>query len=54
MSINGIIRRIEDMFFNRVSWLKTVYFNFHYLPFKQAVKLPIYLHRPHFHREWGG
>jgi len=54
MSINSIIRIIENMLFNRVSWLKTVYFNFHYLPFEQAVKLPIYLHKAKFQREWGG
>lgn len=26
----------------------TVYFNFHYLPFKQAIKLPIVFYKPHF------
>ncbi len=26
---------------------QTIYFNFHYLPFKQAVKLPILLYKPH-------
>lgn len=28
-------------------WGHIVYFNFHYLPFKQAVKLPILLYKPH-------
>jgi acetyltransferase-like isoleucine patch superfamily enzyme len=32
--------------FCKVSWLKTIYFNLHYLPFKQAIKLPIYLYKP--------
>jgi len=27
----------------KVSWITTLYFNFHYLPFKQAIKLPILL-----------
>ncbi|MCM1218756.1 MAG: hypothetical protein NC548_30085 [Lachnospiraceae bacterium] len=27
---------------------KTIYFNFHYLPFHQAIKLPILLYKPHF------
>ena len=31
-----------------VRWASSVYFNFHYLPFKQAVKLPIHLRKPHF------
>lgn len=30
------------------SLIKTVYFNFHYLPFSQAIKLPIILYKPHF------
>lgn len=28
--------------------LPTIYFNFHYLPFRQAIKLPILLYRPKF------
>ena len=28
------------------SILQSVYFNFHYLPFRQAVKLPILLYKP--------
>ena len=27
--------------------VKTIYFNFHYLPFMQAIKLPILLYKPH-------
>src|SRR5574344_485775 len=39
--------------FFRDSWLlwnlpKTFWFNFHYLPIKQAIKLPIWLRKPHF------
>lgn len=30
--------------------LPTIYFNFHYLPFKQAIKLPILLFKPKFIR----
>lgn len=30
------------------SLLQTLYFNFHYLPFKQAMKIPILLYKPHF------
>lgn len=48
------IRLLEDLLFNRVSLFRTIWFNFHYLPISQAVKLPIYLHRPHFMRDWGG
>lgn len=28
--------------------IPTVYFNFHYLPFRQALRLPIVLYKPHF------
>lgn len=30
------------------SLFKTIYFNFHFLPFKQAVLLPIWLYKPRF------
>jgi acetyltransferase-like isoleucine patch superfamily enzyme len=30
--------------------LQSIYFNFHYLPFKQACMLPILLYKPHFIR----
>lgn len=30
--------------------IHSIYFNFKYLPFKQAIKLPILLYRPHFLR----
>lgn len=32
---------------------QTIYFNFHYLPFKQAIKLPIILYKPKFRRSKG-
>jgi acetyltransferase-like isoleucine patch superfamily enzyme len=28
-----------------VSWLKTIYFNFKYLPLKQGIKLPVFLYK---------
>ena len=34
----NVFRKIADA-------MQSVYFNFHYLPFKQAIKLPIILHR---------
>ena len=30
----------------KINWLFTLYFNFHYLPLKQAIKLPIFLYKP--------
>ncbi|MCE8949399.1 acyltransferase [Bacteroides thetaiotaomicron] len=30
------------------AFIPTVYFNFRYLPFKQALKLPIWIYKPHF------
>lgn len=30
----------------KISWFYTLYFNFHYLPFKQAIKIPIFLYKP--------
>lgn len=54
MRPSKLLTRIENLFFNKVSIISTLYFNFHYLPFKQAMKIPIYLHKPHFMRDWGG
>lgn len=28
--------------------LHSIYFNFHYLPYKQAIKLPVLVYKPHF------
>ena len=44
--INKIIKKIK-----RGGWvlkyiIPTIYFNFHYLPFKQAILLPVYLRKP--------
>jgi acetyltransferase-like isoleucine patch superfamily enzyme len=43
----------DDMIKNSIRWtkalrslLKTIWFNFYYLPFKQAIKLPILLYKP--------
>lgn len=35
------------------SIIKSVYFNFHYLPFKHAIKLPILLYKPKFFKLQG-
>ena len=32
----------------------SIYFNFKYLPFRQAVKLPVFLYRPRFGVLGGG
>lgn len=31
------------------AFLPSIYFNFRYLPFKQAIKLPIWINKPHLH-----
>ena len=33
-----------------IRWASSIYFNFRYLPFKQAIKLPIFLRKPRFLR----
>ncbi|MCL1932612.1 MAG: hypothetical protein FWF53_02195 [Candidatus Azobacteroides sp.] len=42
------IRKIWDNRFLLRSIIHTIYFNFHYLPFKQACKLPVFLYKPKF------
>lgn len=43
------MKRIIELWKNRKRFryiIPTIYFNFHYLPFKQAIKLPILLYKP--------
>ena len=42
----NLLRKICNNFWRLRSLPSTLYFNFHYLPFKQAVKLPIVLYKP--------
>ena len=43
------IRYVLRTLIRFLPWIhKSIYFNFHYLPFEQAVKLPILLYKPHF------
>jgi len=44
--------------FNKIAniftvWIPSIIFNFHYLPFKQAIKLPVLIRKPNF-RKMGG
>ena len=32
------------------AFFPSIVFNFHYLPFRQAIKLPIWVFKPHIHR----
>ncbi len=41
-------------FLFRLGWFKTLYFNFRYLPFSQAIKLPVLLARTTYLRELKG
>lgn len=44
----GLIKRIWNRKSDLRNIFSSIYFNFKYLPFKQAVKLPILLYKPHF------
>lgn len=46
------VKNIMEIF--KVNWLKTVYFNFKYLPFGQAVKLPCFVYRHVWLKKMGG
>lgn len=50
MSIHTFIKKIRDNKWIFRSIFPTIYFNFHYLPFSQAIKLPILLYKPHLFR----
>lgn len=40
--------RLITLFRKLRSLPASIYFNFHYLPFRQAIRLPILLYKPHF------
>ena len=44
--MNSIIKIWNKRWMLR-SLFSTIYFNFHYLPFNQAIRLPILLYKPH-------
>ena len=44
MHINSIFKLIRSAL--KVNWVRSIYFNFKYLPFKQAKYLPIQLYHP--------
>lgn len=39
MGIHKILKLLN------IDWINTLYFNFHYLPFQQAIRLPVFLYR---------
>ena len=45
--MKSIFAKIKSKSWVLRSIIPTIYFNFHYLPFKQAVRLPIFLYKPH-------
>lgn len=44
----NVIKKIWENRWVLRSLHKTIFFNFHYLPFKQAIRLPIWLYKPSF------
>lgn len=38
--INRICSKIERRSINRINWIRTLYFNFRLLPYRQAKQLP--------------
>lgn len=48
MKLINILKRLWCERWVLRSLPSSIYFNFHYLPFKQAMRLPIWLYKPHF------
>ena len=44
----NVLRKVYEMRWVLRSLPWTIYFNLHFLPFKQAIKLPIFLYKPRF------
>lgn len=49
----GLIKKIWDMRWVFRNLPQSIFFNFYYLPFRQAVKLPIVLYKPNFQKLGG-
>ena len=45
MNIKNFYRNLCGLI--NVSWFRSLLFNFRYLPFHQAIKMPILLYHPH-------
>ena len=52
--IKSVLHILEKIAFRRSSILSTIVFNLHYLPFIQAVHMPIMLYKPKFSMPGGG
>lgn len=48
MKIKRLLQKIMENKWMLRSLPSSIYFNFHYLPINQAIKLPIILYKPHF------
>ena len=44
--INNIFKKIKQNAWVFKYMIPTIYFNFHYLPIKQAILLPVFLRKP--------
>lgn len=51
--MTNLYKSIKENIWVFRSLAKTVYFNFHYLPFKQAIKLPVWLYKPKLKKTGG-
>ena len=46
--LSTTMRRIKSFFTLLPYLIKNIYFNFHYFPFKMAIKMPVWLYKPSF------
>ncbi len=53
MNWRKINRGIKKTLYLMKFLIPTLFFNFYYLPFKQAIHLPIWIRKPHFHKLGG-
>lgn len=49
MTLKNIPTYIKILWEWKWAFMPSIYFNFRYLPFKQAIKLPIWINKPHLH-----
>lgn len=49
-NISGVIKKLGDKLWILRALIPSIYFNFHFLPFKQAIRLPILVYKPKFQK----
>lgn len=51
--LTKIVSYLKQLWEWKFAFLPSLYFNFRYLPFRQALKMPVWINKPHLHEMRG-